>query len=409
MKLPDVGEGVAEAELVEWLVGVGDHVTPDSVIAEVLTDKATVEVSAPVTGEVVALHGEPGDVLAVGSDLIGIETDEAVAKTSVGDPTTNDEVSDAENETTTDGVAAPPESERKPSASHATAAPAVRARASDLGIDLTTIAGSGSDGRVTHADLDRSLVGRAGAERSAASAPIAVASAEGTEAPIRGVRRQIAQRLSGAWADIPHITYVDDVDVTELEHLRSELNEPTGDSGVRLTILPFLARAIVIALADQPGLNAHYDHTAEILTTYEAVHIGIATQTDDGLRVPVVRHAEGLGVRGLATEVGRVTEAARDGSATRDELTGSTITITSLGALGGLATTPIINSPEVAIVGVNKMQTRPVWRDGAFQPRQMLNLSSSFDHRMVDGWDAATYVQRIKRLLETPALLFVSR
>ena len=195
--------------------------------------------------------------------------------------------------------------------------------------------------------------------------------------------------------------------MTELERLRSVLNDARSGNDVRLTVLPFLARAIVIAAADQPGLNAHYDHPSETLTTYDAVHIGVATQTDDGLRVPVVRHAEAHGVRSLAAEIGRVAEAARNGSATRDELSGSTITISSLGALGGLVTTPIINPPEVAIIGVNKMETKPVWRDGTFQPRQVMNLSSSFDHRMVDGWDAATFIQRIKALLETPALLFI--
>ncbi|MGA9276882.1 dihydrolipoamide acetyltransferase family protein, partial [Ilumatobacter sp.] len=267
------------------------------------------------------------------------------------------------------------------------------------------ISGTGPEGRVVHADLDRELTrGRS----SAASTTLSDASDDRHEIAIRGVRRRIAERLSEAWREIPHITYVNDVDVTELERLRSELNAGSGDRSARLTILPFLARAIVLAVAEQPGLNAHYDHASEILTTFDAAHIGIATQTDDGLRVPVVRHAEGRGVWDLADEITRVTSAARDGSATRDELTGSTITITSLGALGGVATTPIINPPEVAIVGVNKMETRPVWQDGSFRPRQVLNLSSSFDHRMVDGWDAATFVQRIKRLLETPALLFVS-
>jgi 2-oxoisovalerate dehydrogenase E2 component (dihydrolipoyl transacylase) len=224
---------------------------------------------------------------------------------------------------------------------------------------------------------------------------------------VRGVRRRISERLSAAWKDIPHITYVDDVDVTELERLRSVLNGRAATGEARLTLLPFLARALVVAVADQPALNAHYDHASETLTTYDAVHIGVATQTDVGLRVPVVRHAETHGLWGMAAEIGRVTAAARDGSATRGELAGSTITITSLGAMGGLVTTPIINPPEVAIIGVNKIDTRPVWRDGAFQPRQVLNLSSSFDHRMVDGWEAATFVQRIKAVLEMPTLLFV--
>jgi 2-oxoisovalerate dehydrogenase E2 component (dihydrolipoyl transacylase) len=412
MKLPDVGEGVAEAEMVEWFVGIGDHVTPDTVIAEVLTDKATVEVSSPVDGIVVELHGEPGDVLAVGGDLIGIQTDEipdgaavqsepepANGRDEDGEQTPTD--SDASHGSQTTGSS-------RPGGARVTAAPAVRARAAGLDIDLTTIDGTGPDGRVVHADLDRELVGRSGGAGATRTAPPrTAASGTGNAVSIRGVRRQISNRLSAAWNEIPHITYVDDVDMTELERLRSRLNDAPSVHGVRLTLLPFLARALVVAVADQPGLNAHYDHPSETLTTYDAVHIGVATQTDDGLRVPVVRHAESHGIWSLAAEIGRVAAAARDGSATRDELAGSTITITSLGAAGGLVTTPIINPPEVAIIGVNKMETRPVWRDGTFQPRQVMNLSSSFDHRMIDGWDAATFIQHIKELLETPALLFI--
>jgi 2-oxoisovalerate dehydrogenase E2 component (dihydrolipoyl transacylase) len=285
-------------------------------------------------------------------------------------------------------------------AARVTAAPAVRRRAADLGLDLGTIAGTGPNGRVVHADLDRIIVGTARPTSGQRPTPSDQRHVE----PVRGVRRKIAERLSAAWTEIPHITYVEAVDVTELEALRAELNRP-GD-GARLTLLPFLVRAIALACREQPRLNAHYDHTAETLTTIDAVHVGIATQTSDGLLVPVVRDAETRPIRDLAAEIARVTDGARDGRASRSELSGSTITITSLGALGGLTTTPILNAPEVAIVGVNKMEVRPVWRDGAFQPRQMINLSSSFDHRMVDGWDAATFVQRIKSLLEIPALLF---
>ncbi len=420
MKLPDVGEGVAEAEIVEWLVAVGDTVTPDSVLAEVLTDKATVQVACPVSGVVTALHGEPGDVRAVGSELVDIDTDtdtDDPAPAPDGGP--NDEADD-EAEAEADDEADDDEAHRADGATDAaqvasssptsstaggrsTAAPVVRARATSLGIDLAAVQGTGPAGRVLHADLDRVIAGGHSKE------PQLPASDEGRPQPIRGVRRRIADRLSAAWADIPHITYVDAIDVTELEHLRGELNRANDHGGVRLTLLPFLARAISIACGEQPNLNAHYDHAAETLTTFDAVHIGIATQTDAGLLVPVVRHVESREIWNVATELGRVTSAARDGTATRDELSGSTITITSLGALGGLVTTPIINAPEVAIVGVNKMEMRPVWRNGSFEPRQMFNLSSSFDHRMVDGWDAATFVQRIKTLLETPALLFVDR
>ncbi len=387
MRLPDVGEGVAEAELVGWLVEVGAEVTPDSALAEVLTDKATVEISSPVTGVVTTLHGEPGDKLAVGSFLVDIDTGGEVAPEAVVTPPP--------------APSTAPVREPAPVTARSSAAPAVRARARSLGIDLSTVRGSGPDGRVVHDDLDQLLDG--GAVRSAT----VTASDEGRPEPVRGVRRRIAERLSAAWKEIPHITYVDAVDVTELERLRSELNRHHGEQRGRLTILPFLAKAVAIASTDQPRLNAHYDHATETLTTFEAVHVGIATQTDGGLLVPVVRHVEMRGLWDLAAEITRVTRAARDGSTTRGELSGSTITITSLGALGGLSTTPIINAPEVAIVGVNKMETRPVWQHGSFQPREMFNLSSSFDHRMVDGWDAATFVQRIKTLLETPALLFV--
>ena len=277
-----------------------------------------------------------------------------------------------------------------------------------LGIDLSSVDGSGPEGRVVHADLDQLLahgssgtVARTGSRSISRSTP----TNQRREVPIRGLRRRISERLTAAWTEIPHITYVDAVDVTELERLRAELND--GEGRERLTLLPFLVRAIAVACRDQPELNAHYDHAGETLTVVDAVHAGVATQTDSGLMVPVVRDAETLGLRALAAEIGRVTAAARDGSATREELSGSTITITSLGAIGGLVTTPILNPPEVAIIGVNKIETRPVWIDGTFQPRQMLNLSSSFDHRMVDGWDAATFVQRIRTLLETPALLFI--
>ncbi len=407
MKLPDVGEGVAEAELVEWFVAVGDQVTPDTVVAEVLTDKATVEVSSPVTGAVAVLHGEPGDVLAIGGVLISIETesDRVGPRPDTAPDAETNAAAEADEVATT---ALPPPVRSAAPAKHSSAAPAVRARAADIGLDLSTIEGSGNGGRILHADLDRVLLDRRpGAPNRPMPEPPAAGSDGSRIIPVRGVRRRIAERLSAAWREIPHITYVDDVDVTELERLRTALNTRSEPSGERLTLLPFIARAVVLAIAEVPELNAHYDHAAETLTTFDAVHIGIATQTDDGLRVAVVRHAERRAVASLATEISRLATAARDGSATQADLSGSTVTITSLGAMGGIATTPILNPPEVAIVGINKMETRPVWSDGAFQPRQVLNLSSSFDHRMVDGWVAATFIQHIKRSLETPALLYV--
>ena len=395
VKLPDVGEGVAEAELVAWLVAIGDTVTPESPLAEVLTDKATVEISSPVAGVVVALHGEPGDVLAVGSELVAIEL--AAGDQPFAAPTAQP-------------VDAEPPPEPEPQAAHrpstvvssgALAAPAVRARARELGVDLAAVTGSGPDGRVVHADLDRILVG--GALRPSSASPHTGAVVR--DEPVRGVRRRIADRLTAAWTEIPHITYVEAIDATELETLRGHLNR--GDPAPRLTILPFLVCAIAIACGEQPHLNAHYDHASETLHVHEGVHVGIATQTGAGLMVPVVRHAGSRSLRDLAREIALVTADARDGRASREQLSGSTITVTSLGALGGIATTPIINAPEVAIVGVNKLEMRPVWIEGSFQPRRVFNLSSSFDHRIVDGWDAATFVQRIRTLLETPALLFI--
>ncbi|MCU1365346.1 MAG: bkdB [Ilumatobacteraceae bacterium] len=395
VKLPDVGEGIAEAELIDWLVQVGDHVRAEMPLAEVLTDKATVEISSPVTGIVTYLHGEPGDMVAIGTEFVGIEIEGSIATA----PPDSEPV-DAPPPTGARLSLAPPPIE--PAAprteAHPLAAPAVRRRAQELGLDLNDVAASGPGGTIVHADLDRHLTG---SSRSATP----TGSDDTHVEHVRGLRRRIAERLGEAWTEIPHITYVDEIDATELEVLRAALNRRAN--AVRLTMLPFVVRALAIACREQPRLNAHYDAEQRALTVFDALHVGIATQTPDGLMVPVVRHAETRRLSQLASEITRLAKVARDGSASLAELSGSTITITSLGALGGLMTTPIINRPEVAIVGVNKMETRPVWRDGAFVPRSMFNLSSSFDHRIVDGWDAATFVQRIKALLETPALLFV--
>jgi 2-oxoisovalerate dehydrogenase E2 component (dihydrolipoyl transacylase) len=449
VRLPDVGEGVAEAELVEWHVSVGDAVTTESVLAEVMTDKATVEISSPVDGVVSALYGEPGEVLAIGSDFVTIDVGGAApptadatpdatappaaepatgpptqpASTGEGEPTAAAAPSGAgaaaagTSSLATSGAASRdvPSQRQKSSATEVAgapraaptpglrprAAPAVRQRARELGIDLRVVQPSGPDGRIVHADLDAFLNG--GPRRTAGAGPADDAT---TTTPLIGLRKRIAERLTTAASEIPHITYVEEIDVTELERLRAKLNERRGDDVAKLTPLPFVARAIVAAVGEQPHLNATYDPAAG-LTTHAAVHIGVATQTPDGLVVPVVSDVQALDVWAIATEIARLAEAARTGKATRDELRGSTITITSLGALGGLVTTPIINHPEVAIVGVNKMQVRPMWDGSTFVPRTMVNLSCSFDHRIVDGWDAATFVQRLKELLETPALLFV--
>ncbi len=405
VKLPDVGEGVAEAELIEWYVEIGDRVTPDTVLADVMTDKATVEISSPVTGVVTFRVGEPGEVLAVGAEFVGIEVEgSAPASAEPAPPTSTSSNPAPSGPAPAEPPAAPPAPElAAPRAGgRATASPAVRARAKALGIDLGNIDGSGPNGTVVHGDLDQHLL-------SASDTNVRVPPTPGGrhDETVIGLRRRIAERLTAAWTEIPHITYVDAVDATELEALRAELNRQAPSDSARLTMLPFLARAIVLACGEQPALNAHYDSASRTLSTFDDVHLGIATQTPDGLMVPVVHHAGSLGLHALATEMGRVSAAARNGTATRDELTGSTITITSLGAMGGLVTTPIINRPEVAIVGVNKLEQRPVWRNGSFEPRMLFNLSSSFDHRMVDGWDAATFVQRIKTLLEMPALLFI--
>jgi 2-oxoisovalerate dehydrogenase E2 component (dihydrolipoyl transacylase) len=433
VRLPDVGEGIAEAELVSWLVAVGDVVTQESPLAEVLTDKATVEISSPVEGTVVYLKGTEGEIMAIGTEFVGIEIEgdapdsnaskqpapEASAVSEPAAPSVEivaadtdqvapDEV--APDEVVPDQVAPDqvvPGTTSSSDAAHAptptqgqgraVAAPAVRRRAGELGIDLSTIVGTGPEGRVLHSDLDRAVVG----SKSAAS----LGPREVRETPIIGLRRRISQRMVEAWSETPHITYVDEIDATELETLRKALNHGRP-SGPRLTLLPFIARAIVLASADSPECNAHFDSAGGVVTQFGAVHIGVATQTPGGLVVPVLRNAESRGLWNSAAEISRLAAAARDGKATAEELGGSTITITSLGAMGGLMTTPIINRPEVSIVGVNAMQIRPVWRDGAFVPRSMFNLSSSFDHRIVDGWVAATFVQRIKALLETPALLF---
>lgn len=281
------------------------------------------------------------------------------------------------------------------------ATPLVRRRAQELGIDLATVAGTGPGGRVVRADLE-------GDVRATAVPATTPPTGDGPRVePVRGLRRRIAARLTKAWTEIPHITYVDAVDATELQTLRAVLNDRAAPGTARITLLPFVVRAIVIAAREHPRCNATFDPEAGMLAVHDAVHVGIATQTPDGLKVPVLRDAQSATLRESAIEIARLAEAARSGSITREELTGSTITVTSLGALGGLVTTPIINQPEVSVIGINKMEVRPVWRDGAFVPREMFNLSSSFDHRIIDGWDAAVFVQRIRELLEHPALLFV--
>ena len=462
IKLPDVGEGVAEAELVEWLADIGANVREDEVIASVMTDKATVEIPSPVEGKIIWRGGDVGDVLAVGSPLVRLEVDGAgnvkpgeappqekkpeakpeekkedkKAKQDSSSPASgggveakgrdgggqanvktppqstaltalparegaqkeNDRVRDRAGEQTS----APKSAMPRPEGEKPLASPAVRKRAADAGVDLRRVPGSGPAGRITHEDLDAffSSDGETATARGAGYTRNTLVK----DVPVIGLRRKIAEKMEAA---NNRITYVDEVDVTALEDLRAELNNSRKEGRPKLTILPFLMRAMVKAISEQPHLNAIYDDEAGVIHQYGGVHIGIAAQTPNGLMVPVVKHAEARDLWDCAAEAARLADAAKSGKASRDELSGSTITITSLGAMGGIVTTPVINHPEVAIVGVNKMQVLPRWNGTEFMPRKVMNLSSSFDHRVIDGWDAAVFVQRLKALLETPAMIFI--
>lgn len=465
-KLPDVGEGTAEAEIVAWHVRVGDMVQEDAPLVDVMTDKATVEMTSPVSGKIISLHGEPGDMAPVGGAIAIFETE---AEADLGPPASppaapvqpavkpageppavqaappapkpkikapagatwsEDQVQAAMQTSAPQAkpvpVAAMPGSAKpapKPAApsqaiarpeprdaavkewSQAQASPAVRARAQKLGVDLGQVRGSGPDGRITHEDLDAVLVPAAGTRRGTA-----LAEKNGVE-PVKviGLRRKIAEKMQDAKRRIPHFAYVEEADLTELEELRAHLNATKRSDQPKLTLLPFLMRALVLSLPDFPQINARYDDEQGVVYRHDNVDIGIATQTDNGLVVPVVRHAEARDVWDAATEVSRLAAAVRSNTATKDDLSGSTITITSLGALGGIVTTPVINHPEVAIIGVNKLVERPVVKNGAIVVRKMMNLSSSFDHRVVDGYDAAAFIQRVKGMLEHPAALFIDR
>lgn len=421
-KLPDVGEGTAEAELVGWHVKVGDAVEEDQIIADIMTDKATVEITSPVAGTVVALYGEPGKSVPVGGPLVAFDVE---GRGNVSTPVAAPKPAPKPAENATAASAAVSTAQRAPSATapskpvpaltgrapgeRPSASPAVRNRARDLGVDLTFVPGSGPAGRITHEDLD-GFIARGGSQP--ASAPSVggstYAKAQGTtEVKIIGLRRKIAEKMAESVRRIPHITYVEEIDMTAVEELRAHLNATKSKDQPKLNVLPFIARAIVVALRDQPQINATYDDEAGVLTQHAPVHLGIAAQTPNGLMVPVVRHAEARDPYDTALEIARVSGAAKDGSAKREELSGSTITITSLGTLGGVVHTPIINHPEVAIVGPNKIAERVVVKDGQMVVRKMMNLSSSFDHRIVDGHDAAVFVQRIKGLLENPATLWM--
>jgi 2-oxoisovalerate dehydrogenase E2 component (dihydrolipoyl transacylase) len=445
IKVPDIGEGIAEVELVAWHVKPGDQVVEDQILAEVMTDKAAVEIPSPVAGQVISLGGDVGQMLAVGGELIRLEiagadgprSAAAAAPAAATPPPTPPmdqpaapmaapQAPPAAPAAAPDATATQPPPPPAPSPVKAPAAarpsppaattdrpiasPSVRRRAWELGVDLTAVAPTGPGGRVMHADIEsHAAASPAAPSPDATPLPAAgyVERHDEERIPVIGLRRRIAVKMQESKRRIPHYSYVEEIDVTEVEALRAQLNTKWGEQRARLTLLPLLARAIVLAVREHPVVNARFDDEVGTVTRFGAVHLGVATQTPSGLMVPVVQHAEARDLWSTAAEVARLAEVARAGRATRSELTGSTITITSLGALGGIATTPVINHPEVAIVGVNRIVERPVMRAGAVVARQMMNLSSSFDHRVVDGIDAARFIQTVRGYLECPAMMFV--
>ena len=451
IKVPDVGEGIAEVELVVWHVQPGETVAEDQALADVMTDKASVEIPSPVAGRVQALGGEVGQMLAVGAELIRIEVaaqagDASAAATtaaaSVASPASAaSSAAPTSAAAATRAAATPPKPAAKRAAGasasasassasqalakaaptvvapaatpraqvvteRAIASPALRRRAWELGVDLAGVRASGPGGRILQADLDAHVAAHGARPVGAAAPTTGIERHDEQQLPVIGLRRRIAVQMLESKRRIPHFSYVEEVDVTELEALRAVLNTRWAAERGKLTLLPLLVRAIVLAVAELPQVNARLDDEAGVITRFGAVHLGIATDTSNGLLVPVLRHAEALDVWAIAAEIGRLAEAARSGRATRAELSGSTITLSSLGALGGIVSTPVINRPEVAIVGVNRIVERPMLRGGAVVARQMMNLSSSFDHRVVDGIDAARFIQAVRSTLETPALLF---
>lgn len=410
-KLPDIGEGTAEAECVGWHVAIGDRVEEDQPLIDVMTDKATVEVTSPVAGVVTERRGEEGEMLRVGSVILVLAIGEAVGDGTACDPVEPEPVTDTLSAKTVEPAAAAAERAADGGRhDRVLTTPAVRRRAKELGVDLSLVRPSGPKGRVRQADLDAYLDGRRVPARALRDdAPAAEpGDPDFDEIPVIGLRRRIAERLQDTKRRIPHFSYIEEVDVGALERLRAEINAEASSGRPRLTLLPFLVRALVRTLPEFPQMNALYDDAAGVVRRYHAAHIGIATQTDAGLVVTVLRNADARDLAETALEIARLSEAARAGRASRSELGGSTITISSLGPLGGVATTPVINSPEVAILGVNKMVERPVVREGRVEVAKLMNLSASFDHRVVDGWDAALFVQRIKAYLETPARLFMT-
>ncbi len=426
-KLPDLGEGMVESEIGEWFISVGEQVNEEDLVGTMMTDKAAVELSSPVSGKVVKLAGEPGDMVAVGAALVVFETD------SVGaDPSPRPEAEPVAAPPTpraapaSEGAPPTPRAEGTTDGRRVISSPAVRRRAREAGVDLSAVPGTGPGGRILRQDFDN-YVGAAPTPRPATTvgagrpnrgrgayvdemhaSKTPRSAATGTkEIKVIGLRRIIAERVSASKREIPHFSYIEEIDITELEALRKHLNSNKDNPADRLTILPFLGSALIKALREFPQCNATYDKDRNVIIQHEAVHLGVATQTPDGLKVPVVHHAEARTTDDLAAEIRRVSAAARDNSAKKSELSGSTITITSLGKLGGIASTPVINMPEVGIIGVNRAVERPVVFNGQIAVRLMMNLSTSFDHRFVDGYDAAAMIQSVKELLEHPATIFL--
>ena len=422
IKLPDVGEGITEAEIVEWHLGVGELEAEDELVGAVMTDKAAVDIPSPVAGKIVELGGEVGDLLAVGALYVRIEL-----QASAGATPTTLEAPPPEQEKVVETPAAQAASSQPPASStpaealvsqalplptatrtqrprsRPLASPAVRRRAHEQGIALNYVQGSGPAGRISHADLDTYIAKQMG------SGGARDASGEEVEQiKVVGLRRQIANKMQTAKRRIPHFSYVEEIDATTLEELRGQLNEHRNADQPKLTLLPFVIKALTRALVDFPQMNARFDDDAGVISRYTAMHVGVAAQTERGLLVPVIRNAQALDIWDLAREIQRLAESARSGRAQREELTGATITVSSLGALGGIVTTPVVNYPEVGILGINKIVTRPMYVEDRVVPRKLMNLSSSFDHRVVDGFDAAQFVQRIRSFLEFPSTMFIT-
>ena len=419
-KLPDIGEGVVEGEVVQWHVSVGDSVSEDDPIVDVMTDKATVTIPSPVSGVISSLSGDVGDMIAVGSSLMEIESEgegggpaaeDAEVQEPVPDPDPPKAPEPAPAPKAPEPAPAPKAPEPAPAESQSQtgrvlASPAVRKRARENDVDLSNVRGSGPAGRIRHADLD-AFIAAGGAVSGAPPMAYSLKRTEVTPVKVVGLRRKISEQMSLSKSRIPHFSYFEEVDITELENLRQILNSTRDETQPKLTYLPFIMIALAKIMPDHPECNAHFDDEAGVVNRNAAVNLGIATQTDRGLYVPVVKHVESMDIWKTASEMQRVSGSARDGSASLDELTGSTFTITSLGREGGLGATPIINHPEVAILGVHKAREMPVARNGAIVIRRIMNLSSAFDHRVVDGADGASLIQHLKRMLENPALIFM--